>query len=212
MLKMYLVTVFISGIITGVYCSTHIQVLEQSNKPSWSYTAVNKNIYLQTNDQVYPYIGYQQEDNFRKGNASNCNIFNASDFQRFNRKKCSSIRITSAFPDVDGKFLFNGLSRNETAGVYTVLIYYKQKNNQINLFEDFIRKNCDDWYKVELEPHSKSNNKLITIQIGRNDEAKARKTWAQLVQSTKALDTMAKEIAKFISDYNLSYCLKTICK
>lgn len=52
----------------------------------------------------------------RKGTAKECNVFDSDDVQRFNPLKCSSIRITGIFPDLDGNLMFKGLTRNKTIG------------------------------------------------------------------------------------------------
>lgn len=61
---------------------------------------------------------YYRGGNDRLGNALNCNIYDQKDVKKFNRNQCSSIRVTSAFPGVDGKLFFSGLTRNKTAGMY----------------------------------------------------------------------------------------------
>lgn len=52
----------------------------------------------------------------RKGTFENCNVYSSEDLQRFDPSKCSSIRLTGIFPDVDGHLRFKGLSRNATVG------------------------------------------------------------------------------------------------
>lgn len=91
MLKVYFVTLLLSGGITVLYCQNDFFGLGNG-------TIID---FFHTDDALY------------------CNIFDASDVKRFDRSKCDSIKVTSAFPAVNGTLVFNGLSEDEAAGALT---------------------------------------------------------------------------------------------
>lgn len=50
------------------------------------------------------------------------------------------------------------------------------------------------------------------MQIGRDHSEAPRESWQQLVESSRAVETLAEDIEMFIGRNNLTECCKTVCK